>query len=233
MRLTFLGIHPDDIELSCGGTVALACLQGHNVTLVDLSRGESSSNGTPEEREKEAAEAARILGVKDRLNLGLPDTRIYSEDAGQTSAVVDVIRKLRPEIAFIPNRFDPHPDHASGGGLIERALYMSGIHGYMPRRDGWKVSVIAIYAGRLPMKAHMVIDVSTTHKIKMQAIKAHATQFSRLEGRKASPINDEEFLSFIEARSRLFGNSIGAAFGEPFRLMTPLAVRDISIMNSD
>jgi len=107
MRIVAFGIHPDDVELGCGGTVVLAAGQGHQVTVVDLSEGRASSNGTPEERAAEARAAAVVMGVGERINLGLPDTRIASEDAGQTAAVVACLRGIRPHLVLTSSSDDP------------------------------------------------------------------------------------------------------------------------------
>src|SRR5712671_4077268 len=152
MRIMAVGIHPDDVEIGCGGTVAVCAAAGDDVVIVDLTRGESSTNGTPEERAREAAEAARILGCR-RENVGLPDAGVQSEDAAQTRAVVSMIRAQRPHILFVPNADDQHPDHASGGTLVQRAAFLSHVNGYITERDGkrqerWKVERLLVYSGR-------------------------------------------------------------------------------------
>ncbi|MCK4773868.1 MAG: PIG-L family deacetylase, partial [Candidatus Krumholzibacteria bacterium] len=109
MNVLAIGIHPDDIELGCGGTVIVAANGGHNVVMVDLSDGASSTNGTPDEREREAARAAEIMGVATRQNLLLPDTAIQSEDPGQVKRLVSAIRSARPSVVLAPSSDDPHP----------------------------------------------------------------------------------------------------------------------------
>jgi len=224
MKLTAIGIHPDDVELGCGATVALAARQGYRTSIVDLSPGSSSTNGTPEERQSEAQEAARILGVAERINLGLPDTAIEASDRDQTAAVVSALRRLKPDILLVPNREDPHPDHSAGGELVERALYLSGVGGY-GEGDPWKPKLVMIYMCRAEFRPHLVVDVSSTHEIKMRAIEAHRSQFLREEGRRETVLNSPGFLPHIEARGRIYGWRIGAAFGEPFLLPNPLGVR--------
>jgi bacillithiol biosynthesis deacetylase BshB1 len=232
MKIVFFGIHPDDVELGCGGTAALASLQGHEVNLVDLSPGSSASNGTEQERAQEAQKAAEILGAGRRINLELPDTKIHSEDAEQTRKVVECIRKLRPELVFIPNKQDPHPDHASGGELIERSLYLSGIHGYEAQLPAWSSKNAFVYAGRLDFVPTFIVDVTKTHSAKMKAVRAHKSQFILEKGRKKTVLNSPEFLLFLEARSRVYGHKIDASYGEPFRALYPLALYDLSIITS-
>jgi bacillithiol biosynthesis deacetylase BshB1 len=229
MKIIVFGIHPDDIEIGCGATVALCVRQGHDVVLVDLSDGASASNGTPEERAVEAEEAARILGVTRRVNLGLPDTAVHSEDPAQLEKVVSIIREVRPHLALVPNSDDPHPDHASGGRLVERALYFSGVHGYRSNQASWKVETSLVYAGRLEIKAHVIVDVSDTYGLKIKALQAHKTQFIPAPDRNKTPLNSPSFMKSLEARLRLHGHQIRAEYGEPFRILNPLAVTDMDI----
>lgn len=229
MNITFFGIHPDDIELGCGGAVARAVACGHTVTMVDLSAGDSSSNGTVAERARESAAAAEIFGGCERLNLGLPDTKIHSEDAEQAAAVVDAIRAAKPALAFIPSRHDPHPDHASGGALIERALYLSGILGFETGREAWNTPAALVYMGRLDIEPTFIMDVTAVQELKMKAIRAHRSQFLYEQGRKPTALNAPDFLQFVEARSRVFGRMIGVAYGEPFQILRPVSLRDFSL----
>jgi bacillithiol biosynthesis deacetylase BshB1 len=228
MNISFIGIHPDDIELGCGGAVIIAVAGGHDVTLIDLSSGDSSSNGTPGDRAREADAAARILGVSRRINLGLPDTGILSESAEQVMAVVESVRRSRPELVFIPTKNDPHPDHASGGELIERALYLSAIQGFETGHEAWKPGSVFLYMGRRDVEPHLVLDVSAVQDVKKEAILAHRSQFVLEAGRKPTALNSPEFLPFVESRSRIFGRMIGAAFGEPFQITQPLRLNDLA-----
>ena len=232
MKIVAFGIHPDDIELGCGGTVALFAKRGHQVVLIDMTRGESSSNGTPEERAAEANEAARILGCEGRLNLELPDAGLNSQDAEQQRATVAAIRNQRPELVLLPSKDDPHPDHSSGGELIERAIYLSGIHGYRAggSDSSWSPRNGLVYPGRRELEPHIVVDVSDTFATKMSAIKAHQTQFSSFAGAKDTPLNRPGFLGAIEARAVGAGHRVGARYGEPFRLLRPLSIEDPGIL---
>jgi bacillithiol biosynthesis deacetylase BshB1 len=229
MRILFTGIHPDDIELGCGGTVALCVDQGHDVTLADLTRGESSSNGTPEEREAEAIAATEILGCRQRHNLGLPDTGIHSEDDDQLRAVSNLIREVRPDVLVFPNGDDPHPDHACGAALIRRAAYLAGIHGYEGTASAWKVRTLLECSGRKEVPHHIIVDTSSSFARKRDAILAHRTQFDRGSNSAATPLNDPDFLSAIEARDRACGQRIGARYGEAFRTLAPVALRALDI----
>jgi bacillithiol biosynthesis deacetylase BshB1 len=229
MKILALGIHPDDVEVGCGGTVALAARSGHDVVVADLSPGGSSSNGTLDDRSREAAEAARILGVTARRNLGLPDTRIQSEDDAQAGVVVECLRAERPALVLVPSSDDPHPDHSAGGRLIEKALYLAAIHGYRRGEPAWRAAHVLVYPGRTDFEPDIVFDVTPTHDAKIQSILAHATQFKAGEGRASTPLNSPDFLGVVEARARTHGRRIGVRFGEGFRSPRPIGLADFRL----
>jgi bacillithiol biosynthesis deacetylase BshB1 len=228
MKILVFGIHPDDIELGCGGTVALCATRGHDVVLVDLTRGESSSNGTPEGRALEAEEAARLLGSGARENLELPDTGLVAGDPGQQRAVAGAIRKHRPGLVVLPSKDDPHPDHSAGGETIERAMYLAGIHGYptVGRETAWRVTNALVYPGRRELDPDVIVDVSGTFETKLGAIRAHHSQFGDFDGATETPLNRPGFLAAVEARAVAAGYKIGVRFGEGFRLLNPVAAVD-------
>ena len=222
------GIHPDDIEFCCGGTVALAVLQGHAVVLADLSTGGAASNGTIEERAREAKIAAGILGVGERVNLGFADTGIQSENLEQVRAVVSCIRRHRPELVLAPHRHDTHPDHISGGILIERAIYLSGIHGFRTSEPQWAVPGALLYMGRREFEPDLIVDITSTYDIRLRSIQAHQSQIGGGE-RKSTPINSAEFLPMLEARASIFGFKIGVRYGEPFQSLRPWPVKSFEM----
>lgn len=227
-----VGIHPDDVEIGCGGTVALCVGRGDEVTIVDLTGGESSTNGTAAERAREAAEAARILGVARRDNAGLPDTGVRSGDPDQIRAVVSLIRAYRPEVILLPNEDDPHPDHAAGALLARQAMFLANVNGYRTGADGapqarWRVRRALVYPGRREVRADVVVDVSAVYATKLESVRAHATQFGTREGTLPTPLNDPHFFDVIDARDRLAGRKIGVEHGEAFALLAPFALRDL------
>lgn len=224
MKILALGIHPDDVELGCGGTLILAARQGHEVAVVDLTEGRSSTNGTPEERAAEALEATSLMGIAGRRNLGLPDTRLHSESEDQLEAVVECLRVERAALVVMPSADDPHPDHASGGRLIERALYFAGVGGYRRGRAPWRPRHTWVYPGRVDLEPQVVVDVSDVHDLKIRAVLAHASQFRPGEGREGTPLNAADFIEHVVARARLHGRRIGVRFGEAFRTANPIGV---------
>ena len=227
MNILAIGIHPDDIELGCGGTVALAASQGHRVTLVDLADGAASSNGTVEERAAEAQRAAEILGAAGRTNLGFPDAGIQSQNLKQLASVVTAIRQSGAELVLTPSADDPHPDHASGGALVQRAIYMSGVHGYLPELAASRPAHVLVYPGRIDITPALVVDITPVYDTKVAGIHAHATQFEPGAGRMPTPLNHPDFLSGVEARARVHGARIGAKYGEAFLTNHPIAANDL------
>jgi len=231
MRVLAIGIHPDDVEICCGGTVALLVRHGDEVSILDLTRGESSTNGTAEGRAREAEEAARILGVTRRFNAALPDTGVHSEDPEQLRAIVCVLRAVRPHVVLIPNADDPHPDHRAGGILSRHAVFLSNVDGYATDENGkrqarWRVGRSLLYTGRREVRADVVMDVTSVHETKFAAIRAHASQVGGGAGVLATPLTDPRFLPAIEARDRVVGRRVGATFGEAFELLAPIALTD-------
>lgn len=232
MRILVIGIHPDDIEFCCGGTVALAVKQGHEVVMADLTDGGASSNGTIEERAREAETAAGILGVSERVNLGFADTEIQSENLEQARSVVNCIRRYRPELVLAPHRKDTHPDHVSGGILVERAVYLSGIHGFRTPEPHWAVPGVLRYMGRLEFEPDLIADITSTYDIRLRSIQAHQSQIGGGNDRNSTPINSAEFLPMLEARAITYGFKIGVKYGEPFQSLKPLSFNNFNLFDT-
>jgi len=232
MRVMAIGIHPDDVEISCGGTVAVCAARGDEVTILDLTRGESSTNGTVEERAAEARAAATILGCARRVNAMLPDTGVRGEDPTQLVAVVRLIRAYRPQVALIPNPDDPHPDHASGGMLVQRALFLANVNGYATEADKvpqerWRVERALVYSGRREVRPDVVVDITAVYDAKLRSIQAHASQIGGGAGSLVTPLTDPRFLDAVRARAVVAGRRVGMTYGEAFALLAPIALRDL------
>ena len=207
--------------------MALCAANGDEVTLVDLTRGESSTNGTAEERAREAAEATKILGGARRVNAGLPDAGLQSEALDQTRAVVTIIRAHRPHVLLIPNPDDQHPDHASGGMLVQRAMFLSNVNGYVTELDGarqarWNVARALIYSGRREIHPDVVVDITSTYDTKLESVRAHATQVGGGPGQLATRLNDGTLFGAIEGRALVAGRRVGVRYGEAFQLLAPV-----------
>jgi bacillithiol biosynthesis deacetylase BshB1 len=232
LQILAIGAHPDDVEISCGGTLALAARQGYSVGILDLTRGELSTNGTVEERAAEAAEAAALLGVPERRSAGLPDGGIDPLDPAQVRSVVRILRALRPSILLTHAPMDRHPDHVEAARIVDRAWYLAGLRRFDPEEESPPHRAEGRYqfASRIGFQPTFVVDVTPTWEEKRRAILAHRSQVSRDTASRATPLNNPEFLTRIEARARHFGSQIGVLYGEPFRATEPIGFRTLEAL---
>lgn len=219
-----LAAHPDDTELCCGGTLAKLVKQGKKVGVLDFTKGEMGTRGTPEDRMKESQRASDIIGLEVRENLGLPDTLLESSRANQKK-IIQAIRKYRPHICLVGAPEDRHPDHGNGTRLALDAIFYSGLAKIETAgskgkpQERWRPSHILHYMQDRPFEPDIVFDISETFEVKKEAILAFETQFnvSNPEDEPETYISGEEFFKGIEARARHFGHLIGATYGEPFK----------------
>lgn len=221
--------HADDIELSAGGTIAMLASSGHDVVLLDLTRGEKATRGTPETRAEESRSAARVLGAR-RECAGLPDAALSARDPVHLAAVVEAIRLHRPRLLVAMHWNDDHPDHIEGGELVRRAAYLAGLRNYPEaEHEAYRPSRTLFAMGRRPFEVKLVVDVTEHYETKRSALAAYASQFRREPNDPlVTPISDPEFLGRVEARDRYYGGLIGTMFGEPFFESGPAAVRGAS-----
>jgi bacillithiol biosynthesis deacetylase BshB1 len=220
------GSHPDDVELTVGGTVLLLRARGHEVAMVDLTRGELGTRGTPEIRAEEAAEAARRLGVKVRINLGLPDGHLRATDEARKK-VVEVIRRLKPLVVLAPRPDDLHPDHAHASVLVREAAFLSGIARFGGGGAAHRPRAVLQYASHTQFDPSFVVDVSEHFAAKKHAALAYKSQFHDPGSKDpATYISSAGFWDWWEGRARYYGNLVGARYGEPFFVESPLLVAD-------
>jgi bacillithiol biosynthesis deacetylase BshB1 len=221
--------HPDDAELSVGGTLALEASRGRRVALVDLTRGECGSRGTPEVRAAEAAEAARVLGVAYRECLSLPDAGLAPFSA-QKDAVVGAVRRLRPRVVLLQHWEQRHPDHAAASGLVYEGCFLAGLRNYRPDLGPPFRPLKLAYA--LPMTESgevvpsFVVDVTSVWDIKMRAVRAFASQFTPVQGENVA-LPFEGFQQAVELAARRQGQRIGATYGEGYVTREPFRVDDL------
>ena len=219
-----LAAHPDDVELCAGGTMCLLADQGYRTGIVDLTRGELGTRGTPETRREEAAAAAEILGLEARENLGLPDGDIRNTKANQ-EALIRVVRRYRPPIVLVTAETVRHPDHGAATALAVDALFYSGLAKVETFEDDgtpqepWRPHHVLHYLQALDVEPTFVVDVSAVWERRMEALLAFKSQFYQGDGDDDGPqtyISNPRFLAWVEARARTYGYRIGADFGEPF-----------------
>ena len=247
LDLLAIGAHPDDCDISVGGTLALAASQGFAAGILDLTAGELGTNGTSEIRAREAEAAARVLGLAGRWCAGLPDGGLSSLDVSQERVLVGWLRRLRPAIVLSHFPQDRHPDHIQASHMVERAWYHAGLVRYeaadvgasgpggggggAPARvlEPFRPKARYWFASRIGFHPSIVVDVTTTWETKRAAILAHKSQVVR-EGAhsRVTALNDPEFLTRIESRMRHYGGMIGVKYGEPFTSDMPMGVSDLS-----
>ena len=220
--------HPDDAELAMAGTLIKLKSLGYRTGVLDVTRGEMATRGTPEIRLKESLDAARVMGLDARLSLGLPDGHVMVTEEARV-AMVRVIRKHRPTVLFTSHSEDPHPDHAATSRIVREAARLATMRRYdeASKLAAVKMPAIAhaIYS-RLVIPS-FIVDVSDFVEGKMNAIRAHASQFFHPESKEPTTrISEQGFLQQIEWRLRYYGSLIGAAAGEPFYVREALNVED-------
>jgi N-acetylglucosamine malate deacetylase 1 len=214
--------HPDDAELFCGGTMLLAAWAGLRTAIVDLSEGELSTNGDPVRRSAERTAASELLGLTERVSLGLPDGAIGSSP-DHRDAVVQALRALRPTVVLAPYWEDRHPDHAAAGRLLREACFLAGVSKagggktHRPERVYW-------YMLHHAFTPTLVVDVSPVREQRERLHAVYESQVGTNEGAAPTAINDGSFLAMLEARAAWFGALAGADRGEPFLVEGPLRV---------
>lgn len=221
--------HPDDAELVMGGTLALLSSQGRKLALVDLTRGDSGSRGTPETRAAEAKEAARILGVAHRESLGLPDARL-APVSDQKDPIVEAVRRLRPRLVLLQHWEQRHPDHTTASRLVYDACFLAGLRNYRsdlgeafrPRKLVYSVTMTEAN----DVTPTLVVDISAVWERKLQAIRAFASQFAATPG-ETTPLPLDRFQAAIELQARRHGQRIGVDYGEGFLTREPVQVQDL------
>lgn len=215
--------HPDDTDLCCGGTLAALVNQGKKVGVVDMTRGEMGSRGTPELRKKEAKNAADIIGLSARENLGLPDTQLQN-DVASRQKIIKKVRKYRPHVCLAGAPSDRHPDHGNATKLALDAIFYSGLIKIETQDESgnaqapWRPSHILHYMQDRPFEPDLVFDISDTFETKKEAILAFESQFNVQESgdEPETYISSSRFFKQIEARARHYGHLIGVEYGEPF-----------------
>jgi bacillithiol biosynthesis deacetylase BshB1 len=227
MRIMAVGAHPDDVELSCGGSVAKLVSLGHEVGIVDLTCGEMGSSGSEKTRIAESMRSARILGVSWRVCCGLPDSRLNHADISQVYAFVKLLRRHRPALVLGPWGKSRHPDHAETGEIVGRGIFLAGLWRIPVKGRPFSGTKLLYYMGDTQFEPTIIVDVGKFFKKKMRAIEAYKSQFDRRRP-DSSPtrLNQPGFLGLIEARASYIGRTIGVRYGEGFLHEGPLEVGD-------
>ncbi|MBU2914804.1 bacillithiol biosynthesis deacetylase BshB1 [Reichenbachiella agariperforans] len=235
MKLDVLAFaaHPDDIELSCGGTLLSLAAQGKKTGIVDFTRGEMGTRGTPEIRDQEAAAAAQILHLTARENLGFKDVYFENNDA-HVLEVVKMIRKYQPSIILANSISDRHPDHGKAAAIVKKALFIAGLKKVETILEGetqeiWRADNLYHYIQTDYHHPDFVVDVSDYWTKRMEAVRAYQSQFfNPSAGASNTLISSPEFMELLEARAREYGMAIRVKYGEGFVKDRMLGVSDLT-----
>jgi bacillithiol biosynthesis deacetylase BshB1 len=226
--LLAIAAHPDDVELTCGGTLAKAVKAGHRTGIVDLTRGEMGTRGTPETRAAEAAAAAKALSVSERVNATLPDARLHNTDDTRR-AVVELIRRFRPRTVILPFPAGRHPDHRVASELGRDACFLAKLSNYPADGDAHRVEKVlyALSYREEPVKPSFVVDVSAEFETKMKAISCYASQFEGVDQAGEIFPTGQPLHDLIRTQNAHYGSLIRAAFGEPYMTHETVRVDDV------
>ena len=226
MHLLACGAHPDDVELGCGGTLALAAMRGHEVSVLDLTAGEMSSNGDPESRAAETARAASVLGLTRRENAGLPDGRLDARDPEQRQVIVSWLRRLGPELLLVHTAENRHPDHRQAHRLLMDAVFWAGATKYEAEGPVRRPARVLEYMERIHFLPNVLVNIDAAADRKREAMLCYGSQFRRGADDAATLINDPEFLEQVIGRDRHFGLQAGCGHAEAFLARTPPVFAD-------
>lgn len=234
MKLDILafGAHPDDVELSCSGTLYKHKMLGYNTGIVDLTKGELGTRGSAEIRMLEAAKAAKILNVDVREQLDFEDGFFLNNKDHQLK-IIHMIRKYRPEIVIANAVRDRHPDHGKGSSVVSDACFYSGLRKIETRHEGevqepWRPKAVYHYIQFWNLKPDLAVDISDYIDVKMESIMAYSSQFYDPASKEPETvISSAHFLDNVKERSSDMGRLIGVKYAEGFTVERIPGVKDL------
>ncbi len=234
MKLDILafGVHPDDVELSCSGTLLKHISFGKKVGIVDLTCGELGTRGSGELRLVEAANAAKILGVSVRDNLGMADG-FFANDKAHQIEIIKKIRQYQPEIVICNAVTDRHPDHGRAAQLVSEAFFYSGLLKIETSQDGvnqqcWRPKAVYHYIQDRQLKPDFVVDIAAFVDKKMEAIQAFKSQFYNPDSKEPeSPISVKNFMEMVKGKMAVYGRDAGFDYAEGFTVERSMGVSNL------
>ena len=230
LDLLAIAAHRDDVELTCGGTLAKTAKAGHRVGIIDMTQGEMGTRGDAQTRAAEAARAAQTLGVTVRLNAGLRDAHIENTEASRKT-IVALIRQTQPRVVILPFPVGRHPDHRIASELGRDACYLAGLAKYEPGAGGeahrpFKLLYALAYRED-PIKPTFVVDISDVFETKMQAIRCYGSQFDGAKAAGEIYPTGQDLYELIRVQSAHYGSLIRKRYGEPFYTPETQEVTDV------
>lgn len=234
MKLDILafGAHPDDVELGCGGTIAMQIAKGSKVGIVDLTMGQLGTRGTAELRLQEAEASAKLLGVAVRENLEMEDG-FFVNDKTHQEKVIQVLRKYRPRVVLANAVSDRHPDHGKGADLLHDACFYSGLRKIETELDGvsqdaWRPELVLHYNQDYYHDPSVVVDITDYFEKKLEAIRCFSSQFyDPNSDEPETPISGPEFMDLVRMKAMAAGRLIGKTYGEAYVSKRPVGVSDL------
>ncbi len=233
LDILVMAAHPDDAELSCSGTILSHIAQGKKVGIVDFTRGELGTRGTPEIRQAESDAASEIMGIHARENLGFRDG-FFVNDEAHLMKLIQVIRKYKPEIVLANAIYDRHPDHVKGAELAEDACFKAGLRMIETfdeegnPQQAWRPKNLYHYIQDRYLEPDFIVDITAFWDKKEAAIRAFKSQFHDPHSKEPqSYLSTPEFLKFVDARHREMGHAIGTTYGEGFTSYKKIGVKDL------
>lgn len=218
------GAHADDVEIGMGGSIAKWAEEGKRIVICDVTKAQLSSNGTVDSRIKEAEQAGHILGIQERINLGLQDRGLYINEEN-ISKIAEAIRRYRPAYIFAPYSIDRHPDHGNCSKLVEEASFSAGIRKYCSGgcESPHKAKGLFFYMINGFHHPDFAVDISSHEEKKIAALHAYGSQFLQGDSGVKTPLT-EGYVETVTARDRLFGKESGVSFAEGYKTKQPLLV---------
>jgi bacillithiol biosynthesis deacetylase BshB1 len=223
-----IAAHRDDVELTCAGTLLRARDAGYRTAILDLTAGETGTRGSIELRAREAAEAAKVLGVQERRNAGLPDAHLQNDDAARR-VLVEHIRHFAPRVVILPFSIGRHPDHRIASEVGRDACYLAGLARYpAPGTPHRPVKILYALAYREdPVKPTFVVDISAQFERKMNAIRCYSSQFDGVKAAGEIFPTGQDLYSLVETQNAHYGSLIRRRYGEPFFTYETMVVDDV------
>jgi len=232
LHILAIGVHPDDVELGCTGTLINHIRKGQKAGILDLTQGELGSRGTIETRYEEAQASAKLLGISVRENLKMADG-FFQNDREHQVKIIQVLRKYQPDIVLANALADRHPDHGRAGRLIADACFLSGLRKIETTfearsQEAWRPKKVFHYIQDRFREPDFIVDISESMDLKMEGIKCFKTQFfNDASDEHQTYISAPGFLNKVSNRASQLGHRIGVQYGEGFHLETSLGVADL------
>jgi len=225
------GAHPDDVELSCSGTLIKSVQNGAKVGIVTLTEAELGTRGSTELRQKEFTNAAQVIGADVYESLDLPDGHLTLTNESM-KIVIEKIREFKPTLIFLPYWEDRHPDHGNASKIIQDASFLAGLKKIETGQEPFRPAQLIYYMSTWEFEPDFVFDISDVFELKQNAIQCYSSQvhnkgYQEQFNEEETFISSPQFLDYLTARAAFYGHRIGKKYGEPFKIRGLLEVKDL------